>query len=436
MEFKNKICVIGLWHLGCVVLSCLADAGYKVYGVDFDKKNVNNLKKGKPPLYEPGLEELLIKNIKNKKINFTNSFKQALDAADIVFLAYDTPIDEKDKLDLSIVFKACDKIAKFAPPKFILVIMSQIPVGTSRIIKKFILRKNKTLLFETVYHVENIKLGQALKRFMEPDAMIIGLDNEDIKQEMEKIYSFIKSPKIFMDLNSAEMTKHAINAYLANSVSFINEIADLCEATGANVKEVAKGMKGDKRISQYLSLNPGLGFAGGTFGRDLKILKKIGEQKKVKTQMINSIIEVNQNQNKKIIKKIKNIFGSISGLNITILGLTYKPGTSTLRRSAALEIARRLLLYNVKIKAFDPMVSVLPKEIDGIKIFNSPYDAAKNSDIILLITEWPEFQNLDFSRIKELMKTPIIIDCKNFLDPKVFKGINFCYYGIGINSKQ
>ena len=435
MELKNKICVIGLWHLGCVVSSCLADAGYKVYGVDFDAKIVNNLKKGKPPLYEPGLEELLIKNIRDKKINFTNSFEQALDMADFVFLALDTPIDEKDKLDLSIIYKACDKIAKFAPPKFILVIMSQIPVGTSKLIKKFILSKNKNLLFETVYHIENIKLGQALKRFVKPDALIIGLENENIKREMEKIYSFINAPKIFMDLNSAEMTKHAINSYLANSISFINEIADLCEATGANVIEVVKGMKGDKRISQHLPLNPGLGFSGGTLGRDLKILKKIGKQKKVKTQMINSIIEVNQNQNKKIIKKIKNIFGSISGLNITILGLTYKPGTSTLRRSAALEMAQKLLLYKVKIKAFDPMVSVLPAKIDGLEISNSPYDAAKNSDIILLITEWPEFKNLDFSKIKELMRTPIIIDCKNFLDPKIFKDISFDYYGVGIKNK-
>lgn len=234
-----------------------------------------------------------------------------------------------------------------------------------------------------------------------------------------------------MDLNSAEMVKHAINSYLASSISFINEIADLCEVMGANTKKVAEGMKSDIRIGQYAFLNPGLGFSGGTLGRDLRVLKEIGQRKKVKTRMLNAIIEVNRNQNKKIIKKIKNIFGLISKLNITILGLTYKPGTSTLRRSAALEIAKKLIFYKANIRAFDPMVNP-QKMIKGLSIFKSPYNATKGSDLILLITEWPEFKNLNFSKIKRLMRKPIIIDCKNFLDPEVFKKIGFDYYGVGI----
>jgi len=432
MKVKNKLCVIGLWHLGCVISSCLANAGYKVWGVDFDTKIIKNLKKGKPPLYEPGLEELLIKNIKSKRISFTDSFQEALNGANFIFLTFDTPVDEKDKSDLSIIYNTCEEIAKFALNKFTLVIMSQIPVGTSKILKEFILKKNKSLLFEVIYHPENLRLGQALKSFTKPDRLIIGLENVAIKKKIEELYFFIKAPKIYMDLNSAEMTKHAINSYLASSISFINEIADLCEVTGANARKVAEGMKSDKRIGQYAFLNPGLGFSGGTLGRDLRTLKEIGKRKKIKTRMIDSIIEVNQNQNKKIIKKIKNIFGSISKLNITILGLTYKPGTSSLKRSAALDIAKKLISYKANIKTFDPMVNSLPEAIKGLRIFKNPYNAAKNSDLILLITEWPEFKNLNFSKIKKLMRKPIIIDCKNFLDPEVFKNIEFDYYGIGI----
>ena len=429
MNQEDKISVIGLWHLGCVTSFCLASAGYKVCGVDFNVKTVNDLKKGKPPLYEPGLEELLAKNTQN--ISFTSSFKEALDGANFVFLAFDTPVDQKDKLDLSIIYKACEEIAKFASKEFTLVILSQMPVGTSRALKDFILKRNKDLSFKVVYNPENLMLGQALKRFLEPDRLIIGLEDEAAKEEMERIYSFIKAPKIYMDLNSAEMVKHAINSWLANSISFINEIADLCEVTGANAKKVAEGMKSDKRIGQYAFLNPGLGFSGGTLARDLNILKGIGKQKKVKTRIIDSILEINQERNKKIVKKIKKIFGSIADLNITILGLTYKPGTSTLRRSASLEIARELISCKANIKAFDPMVSA-SKETTGLKIFKDPYSASKNSDLVLLITEWPEFKDLDFSEIKKGMKKAVIVDCKNFLDPAVVKNAGFDYYGVGI----
>jgi len=433
MKIKNKICVIGLWHLGCVVSSSFADAGYNVCGVDFTPEIINNLKKGKLPLYEPGLEKLLVKNLKSKKISFTNSFKNALKGANFIFLTFDTPVDRKDKSDLSIIYNACKEIAKFAPEKFTLVIMSQVPVGTSKILKEFILKRNKRISFDIVYSPENLRLGQALKTFKNPDRLILGLENETMKKKIERLYFFIKSPKIYMDLNSSEMVKHAINSYLAGSISFINEIAGLCEVTDANAMKVAEGMKSDKRIGKYAFLNPGLGFSGGTLARDLQTLKKIGESKRVKTEIIDSIIRVNQEQNKKIIKKIKNIFGSISKLNITILGLTYKPGTSTLRRSASLEIAKKLIFYKANIKAFDPMVSS-QKIIKGLKIFNTPYDAAKDSDIILLITEWPEFKDLNFSKIKKLMKKPVIIDCKNFLDPKILKNIGFNYYGVGVKN--
>ena len=431
---NNKISIIGLWHLGCVVSSCLANAGYEVVGVDFDKEVIKNLRNRKAPLYEPGLEELISKNVQKGTLSFTNSFSQALAGANFIFLTFDTPIDNKDELDLSLLYKACNEIAKFAPKKFTLVIISQIPVGTSKKLKEFILAKNKNLSFDVIYNPENLRLGEAIRGFTGPDRIIIGLEKETLKQKIEKLYSFIKAPKIYMDLNSAEMVKHAINSYLANSISFINEIADLCEIVRVDVRKVIKGMKSDKRISQYAFLSPGLGFAGGTLGRDLQVLRGLGKSAGVKTCLMDAIIKINTGRKKILFKKIRKIFPSLKGLNIGILGLTYKAGTSTLQRSVALEIVKEMIKNGANISAFDPMVSTKIKSIKKLKILDNPYKLTGNSDLLILATDWPEFKNLNFGKIKKMMRRPIIIDMRNFLEPERLKKLSFNYYGVGIKN--
>jgi len=432
----KNICVIGLWHLGCVVASCLAEAGHNIIGVDFEKKLIENLKKGRAPLFEPGLDVLIKKNIRNKRLTFTTSFKDALRQKDFLFITFDVPVDEKDKFDLSIIYKACLKIARYAPDKFTLVVMSQIPVGTSETIRKFITKHNPNLSFEVIYNPENLMLGNAIKKFVEPDRVIIGVENYRNAQKIKALYSFIKSPHLVMDLKSAEMVKHATNAYLASSISFINEIADLCEEVDANVVKVVEGLKTDRRIGPHAYLSPGLGFSGGTLSRDLRVLQMLGRKKQISTRMIEAILKVNAARKEKIINKVKNLLGPISGKIITVFGFVYKPGTSTLRRSIALEISKKLALQGALVRVFDPKITNLNKKVKGLEIYKNPYRAAKNSELILLLTEWPEFRKLNFLKIKELMRTPRLLDSKNFLDPERLRSFGFIYVGVGIGATK
>jgi UDPglucose 6-dehydrogenase len=431
---KKKIGIIGLWHLGCVVASSLADAGRNVIGTDFDQKILEGLKNKKAPIQEPGLEELLNKNIKKGTLVLTNSFQQAISSVDFILIAFDTPVDSNDRLDLSPIHKACDLIAKYAPKKFTLVIMSQIPVGTSRELKKIILNKNKKLSFDVIYSPENLRLGEALKGFINPERIIVGLEKHNTKQKAEELFSFTRAPKIYMDLESAEMTKHAINAYLATSISFINELANLSEVLSVDIRKVIEGMKSDGRIGKRAFLSPGLGFSGGTLGRDIQVLKSFGKKLEIKTDLVSAVLKINKNRKKMLFKKINDIFPSLSRLNIGLLGLTYKAGTNTLRRSVALEIAKKLISKNANVSAFDPMISEKIHSVKSLKILKNPYEVANGADVLILMTDWPEFKNIDFVKIKKIMKKAIIIDTRNFLDIETLKKLSFDYYGIGIKN--
>ncbi|TRZ83056.1 nucleotide sugar dehydrogenase [bacterium] len=431
---QKKIGIIGLWHLGCVAASSLADIGHNVIGVDFDQKILKGLKDGKAPIQEPGLQDLLDKNIRKGTLVFTSSFQQALSNADFILITFDTPVDNNDRLNLSLIYRACDSIAKYAPKKFTLVIMSQIPVGTSRELKKIILNKNKNLSFDIIYSPENLRLGEALKIFNNSERIIVGLEKHSTKQKAEKLFSFTEAPKIYMDLESAEMTKHAINAYLASSISFVNELASLSEVLNADIGKVVEGMKSDSRIGRHAFLNPGLGFAGGTLGRDIQVLRSFGKKFGIKTEFINAVLKINRNRKKMLFKKIDDIFPSLNGLNIGLLGLTYKAGTDTLRRSVSLEVAKKMISKNAHVSAFDPMINEKIDVIKKLTIAKDPYEIAMDADLLVLMTDWPEFKNLDFAKIKKIMKKPIIIDMRNFLNAEVLKKLSFDYYGVGIKN--
>lgn len=433
---QYNVAVVGLWHLGCTTAACLSELGCSVTGIDFDKQTVKNLVLNKAPLFEPDLDDLIKKNAEERRLIFTNDFRSGLDGKNVIVIAYDTPVNEKDEPDMSVIYKACEKISKFAETSSIIIIMSQVPVGNCRLLKKFLLKNRPDFDCKIIYNPENLMLGQAIKKFIEPDRVIIGLENDSVKEFAEDFYKNIGGVKVFMDLESAEMVKHATNSFLATSISFINEISDICEKVGADARKVVEGLKADGRIGQRAFLSPGIGYAGGTLGRDIAVLQKTAKAKKINLKLIKAVRDVNNARQEKIVKKLETVLKILKNKKIAILGLTYKPGTSTLRRSMALELAAKLCLLGCKISAYDPKVSSLPKNSPKIKLSSDPYSATKGVDAVVLATDWPEFKELDFAKIKKSTKKAFVVDCKNFLIVENVVKNNLSYFGVGFNIEQ
>ncbi len=428
----KRVCVIGIWHLGCVASACLADLGYSVVGVDKDSQRVADLNKGIPPLFEPGLAELLIRNLKRKSLSYTDDLKQALNGAGYVVIAFDTAVDEKDEVDLSEILQLSTEMGGYLENDAIVVVISQVPVGTCDKIKALISKSHLRLGFDIAYSPENVRLGQAIESFINPRRIVIGADSAATLEKAEQLFAPINALKLRMSLKSAEMTKHALNALLGMSISFGNEIANLCDELGADALKVVNALRLDERIGTKLPLLPGLGFSGATLARDLTVLQDIGNRVNYKTYLVDAILQVNKLQNQVVIRKLEKVFGKIKGLQIGILGLTYKPGTSTLRRSAALEIIGDLVGQGAMVKACDPKAS--PAELKMHQEFEfcaDAYAVAKNSSALVLVTEWPEFKNLDFALIKSLMTNPVFIDAKNMLDDEQMIKLGFIYLGVG-----
>jgi UDPglucose 6-dehydrogenase len=428
----EKVCVIGLWHLGCVYSACLAGFGYSVTGVDGNTERVKNLNKGIPPVFEPELEELIINNIESGHLTYTTDMENAVCNCPYIIIAFDTPVDDNDEVDLSPITNTCKRIAPYLNNGCVLIISSQVPVGTCEKIKAMIMKENPSLDFDIACCPENLRLGKAIAYFKNPDRIIIGADSDDTLYKTEKFFSVVPAPAIKMGLKSAEMTKHALNAFLATSISFSSEIANICDEVGADALKVALALRSESRIGHGIPLLPGLGFAGGTLARDLKILKKSGSENNYETPLIDSVLTVNKRQNGIVIRKLEKVFGSLAGLNIGILGITYKPGTSTLRRSSSLEIIAELVKKGAKVKAFDPKADM--DEVKQHVVFDfcdDAYAVAQNSDALILITEWLEFKLLDYERIKKIMKKPVLIDARNMLDMEQMKILGFIYLGIG-----
>ena len=427
-----KVCVIGIWHLGSVVSACLADAGYLVIGVDRDHEKVDKLNQGIAPLYEPGLDQLLRRNVELKRLGFTTDLKSAVKNVRYVFITFDTPVDARDEVDISEVFDTCRDLAEDLENDSIIVVSSQVPVGTCDEIKSAIRERNRSLEFDVAYSPENLRLGQAIECFRNPDRIVIGADRDSTLDRVEQLFSVIPAPKLRMGLRSAEMTKHALNTFLATSISFINEIANICDEVGADAMEVSEGLSTDQRIGKKAPLHPGLGFSGGHLARDLKVLKGLGGKFGYETHLIDGVLKVNEEQTKSVVRKLEGILGSLRGLSIGVLGLTYKPGTSTLHRSAALEIIGDLVGKGAIVKAHDPRAALeeikLHKEF---KFCKGPYEVAESSDALVMVTEWPEYRQLDFDLIRTRMKRPIIFDAKNMMDDKLLVKKGFSYFGIG-----
>jgi UDPglucose 6-dehydrogenase len=439
-----RILVIGVGYVGLVTGACLAEMGHHVICLDVNKDKIEGLKEGIIPIYEPGLEEIVKRNTKAHRLVFTTHYPEAVSSTAVCFITVDTPSSEGGFADLSYVFNVATSIAEHMEDYKILAIKSTVPVGTSEqvssLIHQLLNQRNRSLSFDLVSNPEFLKEGNAVNDFMKPDRVIIGTQSLKAAEIMKEIYSpFMLSHErlIIMDIPSAEMTKYASNAMLATRISFMNELAGLCELTGADINKVRKGIGADKRIG-YHFLYAGPGFGGSCFPKDLRALRAQAEQYEYPLPLITAVEEVNRKQKKVLGQKLNNYFSSLEGLQnktIAILGLSFKPDTDDMREAASLVLIQYLLQENCQLRLYDPiaMPNAKKRVSDSPQIYWSPdeYDAATGADALVFVTEWKQFRFLDFDRLHSLMKGRAIFDGRNQYVPAELIKKGFDYIGIG-----
>lgn len=424
----RKIAVIGTGYVGLTVGVCLAYLGHKITCFDIDRIKIKNLQKGLIPIFEPGLEELLKANRKN--IKFSTDAKKTIQENEIIFITVGTPVTKQGKIDLRPIREAVKTISKFINGFKVIVVKSTVPVGTTASIRNTIKKKYKGE-FSIVSNPEFLREGSAVKDFLEPDRIIIGVEDKKAEEIMKDIYSSINAPKIIVDIKSAEMIKYAANAFLATKISFINEIANLCERVGADVKSVAEGIGYDKRIGKDF-LKAGIGYGGSCFPKDILTMVMMANRHQYDFKLLKAVITVNKKQQKIFVDKIKKVLRSCHGKTVAIWGLAFKPNTDDIRKSPAINIIRELKKFGFKIKAYDPIaMNNAKKELSGIQYCRSALEAAKNADVLAIATEWPEFSEIDLKKLKQIMKHPYILDGRNIFEPEEMKKLGFYYQGIG-----
>ena len=393
-----------------------------------DKKTIENLKNNRSVIAEPGLEEN-IKKYAGDLLFFSNDPSETIRNKKYIFICLDIPVDNHDRVNLKPFIKLFNLALQYSSLHSTIVISSQIPVGTSRQLRNQLKAKDQTL--ELIYFPENLRLGKGLKTFLHPQRIVLGTNNEKTANQFRQDFPFFDCPTLVMSLESAEMAKHALNSFLALNISFASEIGDLCEISGGNIKDVIDALKSDARISIQAPINPGLGFAGGTLGRDIQSLIKISRRHRYQPLLLKAAYKVNKNRLTYLMHKIKQILPDLSNKKIGILGLTYKPGTDTLRRSISLELVKRLHKEQSAIKAFDPSIKATLSVYPYLTICRSYNDFFRSLDLAILMTDWPEFKKINFQEIKSLMKEKIIIDTKNFWDYRKMSSLGFKYHPIG-----
>jgi len=429
-----KIAVIGTGYVGLVVAACLAEQGNEVIGVDNVDAKVRLLKRGKMPIYEPGLEEMVRRNTEEKRLSFTTALPKAVEASTIVFVAVGTPQGEDGSADLRHVEAVVRDIARAMNGYKVIVDKSTVPVGTAAHVSEIVRRHTKHP-FSVVSNPEFLKQGAAIDDFMRPDRVVIGAEDARAKELMVELYRpFTRTgaPIFVMDCASAEMTKYAANALLASRISFMNEVANVCELFGANVDEVRKAIGADRRIGRSF-LFPGVGYGGSCFPKDVKALIKLAADKGYDFELLKSVESVNQRQKERLVQKITAHFGSVKGKTIAIWGLAFKPRTDDMREAPAITVIDKLLAQGAKVQAFDPEAGQVAKQIFGTRIAlpGKSYDALKGADALAVITEWNEFREPDYARMRKLLRAPVIFDGRNIYDPAVMKSQGFTYYSMG-----
>jgi UDPglucose 6-dehydrogenase len=429
-----RICIVGLWHQGTVLSACFADLGHEVVGVDTDEEVVTGLGHGRPPLHEPGLGELVTAGLGSGRLRFTTDFAAGVVGADYVFLSLDTPVGPDDEPDTEPVFAAARAIGAAQSPggDMVLCVTAQVPVGTSEALAKEVESRLDGGRCRVAYIPEFLRLGTAIESFMSADRFIVGADEPGLAEQVASLYSSLGRPIVPMDVRSAEMAKHGSNAFLATSISFANELANLCEEVGADVERVTAAMRLDPRIGPHAFLSAGLGFAGGTLGRDLRALQALGRETGRATPLTDAVVEVNRGRARLVPELLTRLHGSLEGKRVALLGLTYKPGTSTLRRSLAVEVARDLVGLGAAVRAYDPAADL--SELDGpppFQMCGDAFEAAEGADAVVLATAWPELVALDLHALRSQVRRPDLVDTQNRFDPAAASAAGWAYYGVG-----
>lgn len=440
-----KIVVVGTGYVGLVTGTCFAEVGIDVTCVDIDQRKIDNLKKGIMPIYEPGLEEMVMRNVEKERLHFSTSLAESIEGADAAFIAVGTPPGEDGSADLKYVLAVANEIGTHMNDYLVVVTKSTVPVGTAEKVRhavaEALAKRNSNLTYDVASNPEFLKEGAAIDDFLKPDRIVIGVESEKAEEIMGRLYKpFLLNghPIIFMDVPSAEMTKYAANSMLATKISFMNDIANLCEIVGADVNMVRKGIGSDARIGNKF-IYPGAGYGGSCFPKDVKALIKTATEKGYNMRILQAVEDVNDDQKSVIFNKVmKHFNGDIKGKTFAMWGLSFKPKTDDMREAPSLVIIDQLLEQGAKVKAYDPVAMEETKHMIGDKIeyANDPDEALIDADALLLVTEWPEFRIPNFKVMAKLLKNQVIFDGRNIYDATEMNELGFAYYGIGINGKN
>ncbi len=436
----TRLAVVGSWHLASVMAACLAEKGHTVRVVHDDADAIESLGRGVPTVYEPELEDSIKKSLKRKRISFTTDFDKALRGTRIVFLSLDTPITPQGTIDLSPIRKAVRQVARAASRSMILVVSSQVPIGTCEKLQQ-IARKESAHAVDVVCNPEFLRLGGAMPLQRQPDRVILGADDAKVAAAVEKVYEPFGVPTVLMSLREAEIVKHATNAYVANQVSFIGEIAQVCDEYGADAMPVSKALKLDKRCGRYAYVRPGLGFNGGTVRRDVLLLSKLARDKKRSAPLMDAIIEVNERTNATVVTRLVEMLKRPKGKQIGLLGLTYKAHTSTLRHSLTLQIAGWMMEHGLRLRAYDPIIPPQRSGVrskvhewdvpDEIALCASIEECAAGADALVVMTDKDDFKDLPLDALGASMRKRILVDAVGFYDAATAKAAGFRYITIG-----
>ncbi len=428
----REICVIGVGYVGIVTAACFADLGNRVVGLDISEEKIKNLKKGIMPIYEPGLKDMVDRNVHAGRLSFTTSYAEGLRDAEFVFICVGTPEGVDGDADLQYVRDAAIAIAMNMHKPLTIINKSTVPVGTGDWVADIVRQHQpKPIEFSVVSCPEFLREGTALADFLNPDRTVLGSLDREAANRVAELHLPLRAPIMVTDLRTAEMIKYASNAFLATRISFINEIANICEALGADVKEVAQGMGYDKRIGRSF-LDAGVGYGGSCFPKDVKALSYMAQVHGRHPQLLHAVMEINNYQRRQVVLKLRDLLGGLSGKTVGLMGLAFKPNTDDMRDAPSISIARMLQSEGATVRGYDPVAKDLARHVmPGVSFAKDAYELAEGCDALVVVTDWNEFKNLDMARIKAAMKRPILVDGRNIYDPAQMHQMGFIYRAFG-----